>query len=118
MTPQEYVHTLKPDLQPTAKALIDQLMAVEPNFETRKAWAGYGFKQGDNYSCIIAEYKDHLKLMIMRGIMLEDTKQFLEGSGVNTRHIKYYTVDDVTTKDATPFLKQQFKLYADGLRWE
>lgn len=115
---KEYIAGLSKELQPIAIALHDVLVAIDSEFEVRKAWAGLGFKQGRNYSCNIVEYKDHIKVMIMRGIMLKDDKGNLEGKGVNTRHIKYFTLEDVKEKDLTPYVKEQLKLYADGLTWE
>ena len=115
---EEYSSQVKPDLQSVVAKLHKELLKIEPAFTHKKAWAGYGYKVGDNYSVLLTEYKDHLKVMIMRGTMLDDPTNLLEGTGTSTRHIKYFSVEDVAAKDLAPFLKQQFVLYESGVRWE
>ena len=115
---ESFINDVKPELREIVLALHENLLEFEPNFEHKKAWSGYSYKIGDNYSVLLVEYKDHIQAMIMRGIMLDDPKKNLEGRGVNTRHIKYHSLEDVSQKDLIPFLEQQRKLYDSGVTWK
>ena len=99
-------------------ALHKIMMKLDPEFEVRRAWAGIGYKQGKNYSAVIYSEKDHVKMMIMRGIMLDDKKNRLAGKGINTRHLKFYSLKDVDEEYLTDLITQQLSLYASGVSWE
>jgi hypothetical protein len=118
MSFSEFSKQIKPELRPISIELYTAITQQFPQLTGKPAWSGYGFKQDSDYSCLIVEYRDHLQVMIMRGIMLDDPAGVLEGRGVNTRHIKYRSVEDVTRRSPVPFIKQQLKLYEEGLRWE
>jgi hypothetical protein len=51
-------------------------------------------------------YKDHKSLEFSEGVAFDDPAGHLEGKGKRRRHLKLYSVEDVTAKDAGFFLKQ------------
>ncbi len=107
-----------PDNRDIFVALQDAMAAYDGDLECKTAWLGIGWKKQSNYLCVATPYKDHVKLMIMRGTLLEDPKQQLEGTGQNTRHIKYFKTTDIDTKYLYDLLDQQATLYASGMKWE
>lgn len=98
--------------------LHNLLMEIDPDYETKKVWGGWGYKRGNNYSCLAVPYKDHIKLMIWRGIDIDVHTELLEGKGVNTRHIKYFNVDQIKKEPLEAILSEQFKMYDSGIRYE
>jgi uncharacterized protein YdeI (YjbR/CyaY-like superfamily) len=101
-----------------AEKLHPVLMKIESNYQVAKAWGGVGYKVGKNYSCLIAPYKDHVKLMIWRGVDLADPKGMLKGSGGNTRHLRFENPTEIKASIIKPYLKEQFALFATGVGYE
>jgi hypothetical protein len=54
----------------------------------------------------IFTYKDHVSMEFSKGSELDDPDSHLEGSGKLRRHLKFYTLDDVTAKNPRAFLEQ------------
>lgn len=114
----EFVNKLSGDLKPIAHKINDTLLGIQPKYQCKLAWGGWAYHLEGNYSCLLVPYDDHIKLMIMRGRMLTDTDNRLEGSGSNTQHIKFFSVDDVEQTHLKHILDQQFTLFASGIKDE
>ena len=117
-TPSAFIESLSPILRPLAVALQEALITLEPHYDQLCAWKGLAFKRDDNYSCMIVPYKDHLKLMIWRGVSLEDPEGRLLGKGENTRHVLFHTESDINVPYLRMLLQQQFAMYDSGIPWE
>lgn len=99
--------------------LNKNLMKINPDYKTKAAWGGWVYRYEDNkFSCMIVHYKDHVKLMIWRGIKLDDPKKLLKGNGVNTRHLVINKIQDINYGYMSKLLLQQKKLYDSGLNDE
>jgi len=115
---EEFVSTLSTENQQIAKTLNIALLNINPKYKSKAAWGGWQYLYNGKYSCLLVGYEDHIKLMIMRGMLLDDPNSVLEGSGVNTRHIKFRSKTDVDLSVLTVVMRQQFKLYDDGMQPE
>ena len=117
-TPEAFVASQPTKLQPVVSALQVELLKICPKFTVAPAWKGLAFKREENYSCMIAPYSDHIKLMIWRGVDLEDPEGRLQGSGKNTKHLKISKESDINVPYLKMLFKQQFALYDSGVPWE
>lgn len=97
-----------------ATKLHEALMKIQPKYEAGPKWNGIAYALGKNNSCMIVGYGDHVKLMIWRGKDLDDADGLLEGTGSNSRHVRYATEKDVKITALRRLLKQQFSMYAAG----
>lgn len=106
----------------TQKALMREvntcLMKITPGFTTKQAWGGWAYMVKQNYSCLLVPYKDHVKLMLMRGTLLKDPKSKLKGSGTSTRHVRFDEKADIDCEYLRTLINQQHALYKTGLSWE
>ena len=100
------------------ESLIKILNQYDSSLTVKPAWLGLGWKKHKNYLCNATPYKDHVKIMIMRGVLLSDPQNKLEGVGINTRHIKYYSSADIDAQYLRTLLDQQAELYASGMKWK
>lgn len=115
ITPESFLLHLPTAQRQVAKRLQKELMKINPDYEQLCAWKGLAFKLGQNYSCMICPYKDHIKLMIWRGVDVEDPEKRLLGKGENTRHLLIKTEGDICAEYLEFLLQQQFALYAAGV---
>ena len=97
---------------------LDKCINAIDKYESKAAWGGWAYKIGSNYSCMIVRYKSHVKLMIWRGIILNDPKKLLQGAGSNTQHLRFESIDNVDCSYLTTLLSQQKELYNSGMTWE
>ncbi|WP_088329417.1 DUF1801 domain-containing protein [Lacimicrobium sp. SS2-24] len=51
-------------------------------------------------------YKHHLSIEFSHGSDFSDPSSELEGQGKDRRHLKIFTIEDITTKNALYFVKQ------------
>lgn len=98
-----------------AEKLHRALLKIEPSFTFARAWAGVGYKIHGKYSCVIAPYEGHIKLMIWRGTELRDPDRRLKGTGSNTRHLRFERGSEIKRAVVEPYLKEQHALYASGV---
>lgn len=61
---QTFIQGLPSEQRELAADLVRALLEINPEYQTKRAWGGFGFKLDKNYSCLIAGYTDYLKLMI------------------------------------------------------
>ena len=94
------------------------ITSLHPHMTAKAAWGSWAYQIEGKYSCMIVPYKDHIKLMIWRGTMLDDPKNLLLGNGINTRHMRFYSNDDVDCDYLSKLLTQQIDLYNSGLEPE
>lgn len=117
-TIEEFIQKSGPLYGDVIAKLDECLLSIQPDFMPRAAWGGWAYKIGSNYSCMIVRYKDHIKLMIWRGKMLDDKEGRLQGAGSNTQHLRFSNVDDVDRDYLSGLLSQQFELYNSGMSYE
>ena len=115
---QQRLETWTETEQRIFRSLYGDICSVLPaQTVVRNAWAGIGFKTGDNWSCMVYPGKEGCNMMIYQGSKLSDRFGVLDGKGVSTRNFR--ARDLGYNKEAlTDLLAQQQALYAEGIRWE
>lgn len=76
------------------RALVKR--SISPLQEEVK-YGGILFSSGVQFGGIFA-YKEHVTIEFSRGVDIQDTEGFLEGSGKGRRHIKLQSVNDIAAK--------------------
>lgn len=97
------------DIIKAVKDLADQTV---PNVRYIAKYGGEVFTaepEGDKqFVGGVFSYKDHVSVEFSNGATFADPDGHLEGSGKMRRHLKLYTVADVTAKPVGFFLRQAF----------
>lgn len=94
-----------PDGYELVQAVRSAIYSVVPKAAERVMYGGFMFS-GDEQFCGVFAYKKHVSVEFGRGCDLDDPHGVLEGNGKLRRHIKLFSVTDITAK----FLE----LYADA----
>jgi hypothetical protein len=100
----EKVERLLNDLQFTnpngyelVQAVRNAICSVVPGASERVMYGGFMFSD-DAQFCGVFAYSEHVSVEFGHGCELEDTYGVLEGSGKLRRHIKLFTLTDITAK--------------------
>ncbi len=96
------------------RAKLDEIIAdVVPDAVAREMYGGTMFEvlPGDHSTRLFGHfaYKNHVSLEFTEGASFDDPDHLLEGSGKMRRHLKFYAMDEVTSKDPARFLRQAAK---------
>lgn len=65
-------------------------------------------KEGRFYEVLI--YKEHMQLVLIQGILFDDSKGLLEGKGKFRRYFNETNSDDINTRALVELIKQAAKL--------
>lgn len=114
----DYRQRLAPHLDAIVSSVRATVLECYPAAEERLAWAGIGYKDGNNYICVVYRGKQGMNVMLYRGAMLRDRRGVLEGTGHSTRNLPIRTPADRHGEALAELLRQQKALYASGVRWE
>ncbi len=72
---------------------------------------GYGYAETYKHLvCVIIFQKDYINLGFPRGVDLEDPEALLEGTGQRARHVKIYSVEDVTLPGVLSLLREAIEI--------
>ncbi len=74
-----------------------------PDIEEEVKYGGILFSSGVQF-CGVFAYKEHVSVEFSMGAKITDTYGLLEGRGKGRRHLKLFTVTDVTEKKLTHYL--------------
>lgn len=105
------------ELQRLHKLVKRIVKEVYPECTEKPAWAGIGFKDSKNYTVITYPSKDGLNVMIMRGVMLNDSQGLLDGRDKNARNFRIKT-SDFNAEYLKNLLEEQRDLFKSGVTWE
>jgi hypothetical protein len=102
-----------PDLEQgrrsTAEHLIDLIQAELPDSEHDLKWGRLTFtRNGDwhHWICAVAPAKKAVKLVIHKGVLLDDPHAAMEGTGRYARSISFGTPTEIDPDVVEPILRQ------------
>jgi hypothetical protein len=88
---------MNPDGYELVQAARRAIYNVVPDALERVMYGGFMFS-GDAQFCGVFAYKEHVSVEFGRGCDLDDLYRVLEGGGKYRRHIKLFSVNDITAK--------------------
>lgn len=94
-----------PDGYGLVQAARRAIYSVVPKATERVMYGGFMFS-GDAQFCGVFAYKEHVSIEFGRGCDLDDPHGVLEGGGKQRRHIKLFSMTDITA--------QFLELYVDA----
>jgi hypothetical protein len=86
-----------PDGYELVRAVRGVIYNVVPKATERVMYGGFMFSSDEQF-CGVFAYKEHVSVEFGRGCDLDDPHRVLEGSGKYRRHIKLFTLTDITLK--------------------
>lgn len=89
--------TLRTILQKTCPSLTEEIK-----------YGGLVFNIGNDLLGGIFLRKKHISLEFSYGYLFQDVDRYLEGSGKYRRHLKVYSLNDISGKNAEYYIKQAF----------
>jgi hypothetical protein len=102
-----------PDLEqarrPTADRLIDLIQTELPDSEHDLKWGRLTFtRNGDwhHWICAVAPTKKVVRLVLHKGVLLDDRHATMEGTGRYTRSISFGAPDEINPDVVVPILRQ------------
>jgi hypothetical protein len=88
---------VNPDRYAVVQGARNAIYAVVPNASERVMYGGFMFSDKEQF-CGVFAYKEYVSVEFGRGSDLDDPCSVLEGSGKQRRHIKLFTLADITAK--------------------
>jgi hypothetical protein len=89
------LQTTNPDGYELVQAVRSAIYSVVPKATERVMYGGFMFS-GDAQFCGVFAYKGHVSVEFGCGCDLDDPHNVLEGSGKQRRHIKLFSVTDIS----------------------
>ena len=86
------------------------VLAVSSNVKEEIKYGGLVFVNEKRLFYGIFIRRNHISIEFDRGAEMHDPDNFLEGSGINRRHLKIFQNEDIKNKKAEYFIKQSFTL--------
>lgn len=81
------------------------ILEKSDNINEKIKYGGIVFLEKEDFIGIFTR-KKHVSLEFHNGYLLDDKKNYLEGSGKLRRHIKLMTTEDIKAKDVNYFIRQ------------
>jgi hypothetical protein len=111
--PAKLIDKHLPDLEQarrsTAERLIDLVQAELPDSEHDLKWGRLTFTRGGDWHhwiCAVAPTKRAVRLVIHKGVLLDDPDAAMEGSGRYTRSISFDAPDEIDPDVVAPILRE------------
>lgn len=108
---QRFLTSFPEPLQAMALELRSQILELAPDaleqLDPAAHLLGYGFAETYTHLiCVIIFQEDYINLGFPRGVDLEDPEALLEGEGQRARHVKIYSLEDVTLPGILSLLQE------------
>lgn len=102
-------------LQTIALELRAQVLDLAPDvieqIDESAHLLGYGYAETYTHLvCVIIVQDDYINFGFPRGVDLEDPEALLEGTGKRARHVKIYSVEDVTLPGVLSLLREAIEI--------
>jgi hypothetical protein len=100
---------LDPAWRSTSKRVIGVILDELPDAQHERKWGRLTFTRGDDWHhwiCAIAPSEKTLKLVIHKGVLLDDQWGAMEGTGRYTRSISFRAPEEVDPGVLGPLLRQ------------
>ncbi|MDP8239206.1 MAG: DUF1801 domain-containing protein [Candidatus Hatepunaea meridiana] len=88
----------------------EMVLIIAPNAKEKIKYGGLVFMINNILICGIFIRKNHISIEFSRGVEMQDTDSFLEGSGKYRRHLKRFQQEDINNKKVEYYVKQCFRL--------
>ncbi|UYN91212.1 MAG: DUF1801 domain-containing protein [Anaerolineales bacterium] len=112
---RKFLERFPEPLQVIATELRTQVLDLAPDvieqIDESAQLLGYGYAETYTHLvCVIIFQQDYINLGFPRGVDLEDPEALLEGTGKRARHVKIYSVEDVTLPGVLSLLREAIEI--------
>ncbi len=112
---RKFLERFPEPLQVIATELRAQVLDLAPDvieqIDESAQLLGYGYAETYTHLvCVIIFQQDYINLGFPRGVDLEDPEALLEGTGKRARHVKIYSVEDVTLPGVLSLLREAIEI--------
>lgn len=112
---RKFLERFPEQLQVIATELRAQVLDLAPDvieqIDESAQLLGYGYAETYTHlMCVIIFQQDYINLGFPRGVDLEDPEALLEGTGKRARHVKIYSVEDVTLPGVLSLLREAVEI--------
>lgn len=112
---RKFLERFPEPLQVIATELRAQVLDLAPDvieqIDEAAQLLGYGYAETYTHLvCVIIFQQDYINLGFPRGVDLEDPEALLEGTGKRARHVKIYSVEDVTLPGVLSLLREAIEI--------
>lgn len=112
---RKFLERFPEPLQVIATELRTQVLDLAPDvieqIDESAQLLGYGYAETYTHLvCVIIFQQEYINLGFPRGVDLEDPEALLEGTGKRARHVKIYSVEDVTLPGVLSLLREAIEI--------
>jgi len=106
----DFINQTDKDMQPLVEQIHDILREIEPGYHVEQGWGGLAFHRGEDVSCVMQVFSDHIKLTIRDGHAIHDESDILQGEDEEP-YIRIDNGMDILSSEIEDILMKQYELF-------